>query len=88
MEKNIVFTMACLVFSSQPTVKEGKNSPFVARKLEICNDVELNPGPRSPVKKNSKVNNVNGNNQANMSNGDPRESMPANDLPRVKRLGK
>ena len=84
--------MACLVFSSQPTVIEGKNSPFVARKLEICNDVELNPGPKSPtkspVKKNSKVNNIINNNQANMNNGDSRDSMPANDLPRVKRLGK
>ena len=29
---------------------KGHNQPFLPRKLEVCNDVESNPGPRSPKK--------------------------------------
>ena len=79
--------MPSLVYSGQLANKEHKKTPFVPRKLEICNDVELNPGPRSPLKKQSKANN-NNNNQNDMNNIDSRELMPANDLPRVKKLGK
>lgn len=73
--------------------------PFVARKLEVCNDVEMNPGPRknslapaSPTKKPS-VNKAqqqtssNGNNMNSSQNSVDRELMPANDVPRIKKLG-
>ena len=29
---------------------KGRRQPFLPRKLEVCNDVESNPGPRSPKK--------------------------------------
>lgn len=51
--------------------------PMVHRKLEICNDVERNPGPNqdsTPVKKDSK--------------GGKKDSTPINDNPRVSKIGK
>lgn len=63
--------------------------PFVARKLEACNDVEMNPGPKttnnqpvSPTKK--KLPSVSSSAAVNEN----RDLMPVHDLPRVKKLGK
>ena len=32
---------------------QSLRQPYLPRKLEICNDVESNPGPRSPKKTNA-----------------------------------
>ena len=80
--------MPSLVYSDQSDTREhSKKAPFLPRKLEACNDVELNPGPKSPTKKQSKTAN-NNNNQNIMNDVESREMMPAHDLPRVKKLGK
>jgi hypothetical protein len=81
--------MPGLVFNNKVAKK-----PFLARKLEVCNDVEMNPGPRknslappaSPTNK-SKPSNGNNMNSQNSENND-RDLMPANDVPRIKKLGK
>ena len=76
-------------------VQSGRQ-PLVARMLEQCNDIELNPGPKngSPLKKstssgnfmkNGSKNSINSDNHG--ANGDSRDAMPANDLPRIKKLG-
>ena len=68
--------------------------PFVARKLEVCNDVELNPGPKnstaaSPKKSTvAKKQEMSNGAQTKNEQGDSREMMPAHDVPRVKKLGK
>ena len=81
--------MPSLVYSDPSDTRgRSKKAPFLPRKLEACNDVELNPGPKSPTKKQSKTANNNNNNQNNMNDVDSREMMPAHDLPRVKKLGK
>ena len=81
--------MPSLVYSDPSDTRgRSKKAPFLPRKLEACNDVELNPGPKSPTKKQSKTSNNNNNNQNNMNDVDSREMMPAHDLPRVKKLGK
>ena len=81
--------MPSLVYSDPSDTRDpSKKAPFLPRKLEACNDVELNPGPKSPTKKQSKTANNNNNNQNIMNNVDSREMMPAHDLPRVKKLGK
>ena len=81
--------MPSLVSSDPSNTRDpSKKAPFLPRKLEACNDVELNPGPKSPTKKQSKTSNNNNNNQNNMNDVDSREMMPAHDLPRVKKLGK
>lgn len=46
-------------------------NPHVSRKLQTCNDVELNPGPRPVVEKKNKINT---------------ESTPIHNNPRVERL--
>ena len=77
------------------------SQPFVARKLQTCNDVELNPGPGpnkkngsgspmkngSPLKRSMKTS-TSGINMNNNGPGDDRDLMPVNDVPRVKKLGK
>ena len=77
------------------TVQSGRQ-PLVARMLEQCNDIELNPGPKngSPIKKSVSTGNFmkngnkhNSNSDNNGSSGDSRDSMPTNDLPRIKKLG-
>jgi len=79
--------MPSLVYSDPSDTRgRSKKAPFLPRKLEACNDVELNPGPKSPTKKQSKTANNNNNNQNNMNDVDSREMMPAHDLPRVKKL--
>ena len=81
--------MPSLVYSDPSDTRDhSKKAPFLPRKLEACNDVELNPGPKSPTKKQSKTVNNNNNNQNIMNDVESREMMPAHDLPRVKRLGK
>jgi len=79
--------MPSLVYSDPSDPRDhSKKAPFLPRKLEACNDVELNPGPKSPTKKQSKTANNNNNNQNIMNDVESREMMPAHDLPRVKRL--
>ena len=47
--------MPSLVYSHPSNTRDhSKKAPFLPRKLEACNDVELNPGPKSPTKKQSK----------------------------------
>ena len=77
---------------SKPLVIVLKHKPFVARILEVCNDVELNPGPKtsqaSPAKKSTVNKNQNNNmNSQNSVQENSRDSMPANDVPRIKKLG-
>jgi hypothetical protein len=77
------------------------HQPFVARKLEACNDVELNPGPRSESvsspTKTKKVNNRNNSTSSRMNTGSSQESntptavsnvLPVANVNRVERLGK
>ena len=75
----------------QPSAR-GRRQPFVARKLQVCNDVELNPGPNrknggSPKKSVSRMSVADHENDNNVNNGDKRDLMPANNVPRVKKLG-
>ena len=71
--------------------------PLVARMLQQCNDIEINPGPKnggSPMKKSTSSANftkLNGNSNKSDNNGssnDARDNLPAHDPPRIKKLGK
>ena len=66
------------------------SEPFLARKLQVCNDVESNPGPKNATGSPRKKSVIGGNakNKDTNMNLDNRESLPANDVPRVKKLGK
>ena len=89
--------MVLQIASISQTVQSGRQ-PLVARMLEQCNDIELNPGPNpkngSPLKKSISSGNFmkngnknNSNSDNNGSSGDSRDNMPSNDLPRIKKLG-
>ena len=79
--------------ASEVTLSGNHSQPLVARMLQQCNDIELNPGPKnhgSPMKKSTSSVKLNGNanKNGNSDNGDSRDGLPANDPPRIKKLGK
>ena len=82
--------------ASEVTLSGNHSQPLVARMLQQCNDIELNPGPKnhgSPMKKSTSSGNFmklngNANKNGNSDNGDSRDGLPANDPPRIKKLGK
>ena len=75
-------------------IKSRLNKPFMPRKLELCNDVELNPGPKSPTKVKNSCKRMNIKNKTNDIKLDTTKAdteiikVTANDVPRVKKLGK
>ena len=72
-------------------IKCRLNKPFMPRKLELCNDVELNPGPKSPTKVKNACKLINIKNKTNDIKLDTTKAeiikVTANDVPRVKKLG-
>lgn len=76
--------MLCNLLESKMHLKRSESSnPNLVRKIEQCNDVERNPGPRQGSSEDS----AGDNNNHGASNGSG-GGVPIHDNPRVERIGK